>query len=140
MGAPTGPLGIIYRKTDYPQPGYDELQAPAVYPAYHVIAGLARAAGNKLVAAESSDPAKVECLACRVKGATLLWLANLTASTQDVIVSAGANSGLYAGVLDEHSYARAISEPLAFESEWTRLKTPRVKLAAYAVAWLCIND
>jgi hypothetical protein len=140
MGAPTGPLGIIYRKTDYPQPGYDELQVPAVYPAYHVIAGLSRAAGSKLVAAGSSDPAKVECLAYRTKAATLLWLANLTASTQDVSLQAGANSGLYAGLLDEHSYARAISDPLGFESAWTRLKTPRVKLPAYAVAWVCIND
>jgi hypothetical protein len=140
MGAPTGPLGIIYRKTDYAQPGYDELQGPAVYPAYHVIAGLTRAAGSKLVAADSSDPAKVECLAYRTKGATLLWLANLTASTQDVSLAAGTNSGLYAGVLDEHSSARAISDPLGFESAWTRLKTPRVKLNAYAVAWVCIND
>lgn len=140
MGAPTGPLGIIYRKTDYAQPGYDELQGPAVYPAYHVIAGLTRAAGMKLVVADASDPAKVGCLACRAKGATLVWLANLTATTQDVNLTASAGSGLYAGVLDEQSYAQAVTDPLAFEAAWTRLKTPRVKLSAYAVAWVCIND
>ncbi len=84
IGAPTGPLGIIYRKTDYAQPGYDGLPRPhAVYPAFHVVSGLTRGAGAKLVDAACSDPQKVQCLAYRAKaGGTTLWLANLTAQNQ----------------------------------------------------------
>ncbi len=47
MGAPTGPLGIIYRKADHKQPWYDQLSGPAVFPVYHVISGLTRGAGQK---------------------------------------------------------------------------------------------
>ncbi|HYL18389.1 MAG TPA: hypothetical protein VEV20_06895 [Burkholderiales bacterium] len=63
LAAPSGPLGIMYRKTDYSQPWYDGATGAAVYPVYHVISGLARGAGQKLVAADSSDTAKVKCLA-----------------------------------------------------------------------------
>ena len=62
LGAPTGPLGFIFRPTDYAQPWFDEADA-RVYPAYHAVSGLARARGARLVAATSSDPATVECLA-----------------------------------------------------------------------------
>ena len=95
VGAPTGPLGIIYRKDDYKQPYYDELSGPAVYPAFHVIAGLTRASGLKLVSATSSDDAAVRCLAYKTKGATLLWLANLTAQDQTVTLAHG-GSALFA--------------------------------------------
>jgi hypothetical protein len=84
IGAPTGPLGIIYRKADYAQPYYDGLAAPAVYPAFHVISGLTRGAGAKLVDAACSDDQKVQCLAYRAEGGTTLWLANLTAERQQV--------------------------------------------------------
>ena len=42
MAAPTGPLGVIYRRTDYAQPYFDELpakqSAAAVYSVYHLLA------------------------------------------------------------------------------------------------------
>jgi len=46
MGAPTGPLGIIYRKAEHRQPWYDQLSGFAVFPVYHVISGLTRGAGQ----------------------------------------------------------------------------------------------
>src|SRR5262245_54574976 len=51
LGAPTGPLGLIHRRGDGTAPYYDALDRSAVYPAYHVVAGLTRAAGAQLVAA-----------------------------------------------------------------------------------------
>ena len=39
----------IDRAADYPQPYFDSLDGPAVYPAFHVMAGLARGAGRHLV-------------------------------------------------------------------------------------------
>jgi hypothetical protein len=139
MGAPTGPLGIIYRKDDYKQPYYDELSGPAVYPAYHVVAGLTRAAGQKLVSATSSDDAAVRCLAYKVKGATLLWLANLTAQDQTVSL-AHAGSALFALTLDEASFEKATIDPRGFEASHKRLDTPKLKLTAYAMAVVCVND
>src|SRR5258708_31356065 len=95
MGGPTGPLGIIYRKSEHKQPWYDQLSGSAVFPVYHVISGLTRGAGQKLVPATSSDNQKVECLAYRGKGGTTLWLANLTAGEQKVQIARaqGALSG-----------------------------------------------
>src|SRR5215813_6605214 len=65
LGAPTGPAGMIYRRTDYPQPYFDDLKGPAVYPLYHVIAGLGRDLGHKLMAVKAGDPSKVAALAYR---------------------------------------------------------------------------
>ena len=120
IGAPTGPLGIIPRKADYQQPYYDQLSGTAVYPAFHVIAGLTRAAGLKLVSATSSDDATVRCLAYKTKGATLLWLANLTAQDQTVTL-AHEGGAMFAATLDETSFEKATTDPLAFEASYKSL-------------------
>jgi len=138
MGAPTGPLGIIYRMADHKQPWYDQLSGPAVFPVYHIIAGLTRGAGQKLVAATSSDNQKVECLAYRGKGGTTLWLANLTASEQKVRI-AGAKGALFGAMLDEESFVHATTNPHGFQKSWKAMKNA-VTLKPYAVAMLSIND
>ncbi|MFO1318149.1 MAG: hypothetical protein U1F52_00850 [Burkholderiales bacterium] len=139
LGAPTGPLGFIFRPTDYAQPWFDEADA-RVYPAYHAVSGLARARGARLVAATSSDPATVECLAVKVKGATLLWLANLTAGTQAVTLSGIDGRAVFAGVLDEGSFEAAVSTPLKFQVKSRAVPGGALPLKPYAVAWLCVND
>jgi len=140
MGAPTGPLGIIYRKTDYHQPYYDELARPTVYPAYHVISGLARGAGHKLVYAESSDSAKARCLAYRAEKGTTLWIANLTDQDQRIAVH-GAGGTMYGAMLDEHSFATATTDPRRFQATYSLVKDPsKLTLKAYAVAIIGIND
>ena len=139
LGAPTGPLGIIHRKTDYRQPYYDGLGRDAVYPAFHVVAGLTRAGGAKLVSATSSDDASVRCLAYRAKGATLLWLANVTAGDQAVsIVHPGRD--MFALVLDETSFGKATTDPRGFQNSRAALRDAKLRLSGYAVAALCIND
>ena len=138
MGAPTGPLGIIYRKTEDKQPWYDQLSGPAVFPVYHVIAGLTRGAGQKLVAATSSDNQKVECLAYRGKSGTTLWLANLTAEVQNVRIS-GAEGALFGSTLDEDSFAIATTDPRSFQKSWKAMNSA-VTLKPYAVAIVSIND
>ena len=141
LGAPTGPLGVIYRRTDYEQPYYDTLSAPAVYPAYHVIAGLARAAGQPLVSAQSSDAAKVQCLAIRGKAGTTLWAANLTSEPQVVSLSGLSGGPVFGAMLDEDSFHRATSDPIGFQSSYMPLKDDSsLTLKPYAVAILAIND
>ena len=79
LGAVTGPQGVIYRKATYAQPWFDGGKA-AVYPAYHVLAGLAAASGAKRLDAASSDASTVEAVASAHsrRHGTELWLANLT--------------------------------------------------------------
>lgn len=86
LGALTGPQGVIYRKQGHAQPWYDGAGA-AVYPAYHVLAGLGPASGNARLEAESSAPAAVAALAHRGRGGTQLWLANLTAEPRKVKIT-----------------------------------------------------
>jgi hypothetical protein len=138
MGAPTGPLGIIYRNAEHKQPWYDELSGPAVFPVYHVISGLTRGTGQKLVQVTSSDNQKVECLAYRGKGGTTLWLSNLTAAEQTVQI-AGAKGALFSLMLDEDSFVKATTDPRGFQKSWKPMK-PALTLKPYAVAILSIND
>jgi D-apionolactonase len=139
FGAPTGPLGLIHRRGELALPYYDALAGTAVYPAYHVVAGLARAARAPLVAALSSDAAGVRCLAYRAPGATLLWLANMTAQAQSVRVEhKGARP--FGIVLDESSFERATTEPAAFQADAHVLDLNKLVLEAYAVALVCIHD
>ncbi|CAN5131550.1 hypothetical protein BH11PSE9_BH11PSE9_38020 [soil metagenome] len=139
LGAPTGPLGLIHRRGESALPYYDALTGPSVYPAYHVIAGLTRAAGAELVAATSSSERSVCSLAYRAESATLLWIANLTANQQTVRVKhQGAKP--FGIVLDEASFEQATTEPAAFQAKVQPLDLQRLALGAYAVALVCIAD
>ncbi len=140
IGAPTGPLGIIYRKTDCAQPGYDELATPAVYPAFHVISGLTGGAGATLVDAACSSPQKVQSLAYRTKAsATTLWLANLTAQNQEVQIAGNAKGTMIGALLDEASFEQATTKPREFQKSWKTMGR-KISLAPYAVAILAIAD
>ncbi len=136
LGAATGPLGAVYRKTDYAQPYFDDLGKPSVYPLFHVLSGLTRATGEKLLTLESDDESKITGLAYRSKQGTTLWLANLTASTQSVALE-GIGSGATVGMLDERSFARATSDPAGFRKSGKRVSNlTSLSLGAYAVAFI----
>jgi hypothetical protein len=138
IGAPTGPLGIIYRKAEHKQPWYDQLSGSAVFPVYHVISGLARGAGQKLVDTDSSDATKVQCLAYQGRGGTTLWLANLTAENQSVKLS-GAKGAIFGTMLDENSFVAATTDPRSFQNNWKAMKNV-LTLKPYAIAVISIND
>ena len=140
LAAPTGPLGIIHRRTDYAQPWYDSRSGPAVYPVYHVISSLTRSTGSPLVAAESSDSATVVALASRGTKSTSIWLANLSADTQTVTLR-GSRGTVLGTILDEDSFGRATTNPEAFRSERRLIKDPaRLELNGYAVGMLELTE
>jgi hypothetical protein len=139
LGAPTGPLGIIYRKADYAQPWYDEVSGAAVYPAFHVLAGLSRAAGSKIVEAISSNEAAVRTVAYKARGGTLLWLANLTANDQKVAIQ-HRGSAMFGSLLDEGSFEKATTDPRGFQRSAKPLAQPALTLKPYAVGIVAIND
>ena len=138
VGAPTGPRGVIYRKTENEQPYFDSVSGPAVFPAFHVVTGLMNSVGQKLVDVSSSAPEKVRCFATRgTKGATL-WLANLTAENQKVNIAGG--KGAMAGtILDETSFQLATSKPGDFQKKWKAMPNS-LTLKPYAVAIISIED
>lgn len=138
MGAPTGPLGIIYRKADHKQPWYDQQSGPSVFPLFHVISGLTRGAGQRLVSVQSSDPAKVQCLAYQAKKGTTLWLANLTAESQSVKLT-GVRREMAGTMLDEDSFDQAATDPRAFQKSWKTMKNS-LALKPYAVAIVALAD
>jgi hypothetical protein len=139
MGAPTGPLGFIYRKDAHAQPYFDTLGGAAVFPGFHVMAGLTRSSGAKLVSVTSSDASRVACLACKTKGGTTLWLANLTAGEVSVKLS-GATGAMFATTLDQDSFAVATTQPRKFQAAYKALGRDTLKLKPYAVAIVSAND
>lgn len=132
MASPVGEFGIAYAPGPHAQPLYDEATpAPLVYPLYHVLAGVAKGAGNARVELLSGDTDRVRGLAWR-DGKTLhVWLANMT--VDDLVLDV---SGIPAGsavVLDEVSFAEAIGDPAFMQQRGTAFDRSLV-LPAYAVA------
>jgi hypothetical protein len=137
MAAPTGPAGIIYRRTDYPQPYFDDLKGPAVYPLYHVLAGLGRALGHKLMVVKSGDPSTIAGLAYRDTKGPVLWLANLTGNEQSVKIGGLGKAAMALHLLDEDSFQAATADPAWLEKPGKKLRSAgSVKLGPYAVARL----
>ena len=140
LGAPTGPLGFIYRKTDHEQPWYDSLEGGAVYPAFHVISGLANGSGSRLVDTEVSEPAAIRALAYRAAKGTTLWLAN-PSDEERTIKLEGVSGAVFGGFLDEASYVTATTDPAAFQASYEPIVGGRrLVMSPYAVAILSIND
>jgi hypothetical protein len=134
LGAATGPAGMIYRRSNHAQPYFDDVGAPAVYPLYHVIAGLAAAGGSRLLATRSAAPGKVAAIAYRDKAGPTLWLANLTGETQKARV-AGFAGGAVMHVLDQASFVAATGDPRFLRKGGKALKkVGALELAPYAVA------
>lgn len=133
LGAPTGPFGCIYRRTDFAQPYFDTLDGPAVYPSFHVLAGLARLSEAVLLSTEISDTKKIDALAVRSAGRTTLWLANLTAHEVAVRLPEGSVGGHIAS-LDAQAFEQSTTRPDFLDTVRRKLADGRVTLDAYAVA------
>src|SRR5207248_4071625 len=82
LSAPVGEYGIVHAPMPFAQPWFDE--AGGVFPVYHVIAGLAAAAGRQRLASVSSVGRDVAAVAYRGPRGTVLWLANLTGAEREV--------------------------------------------------------
>jgi hypothetical protein len=133
LGAVTGPQGVIYRKMAHPQPGFDGTGAK-VYPAYHVLAGLCPASGHQRRDTVVSAASTIAALAYQSGKGTELWLANLTASAQQVKV-AGLRGPAEIHHLSEQTFAPLTREPDFLRRPGARIKTlSGMELGPYAVA------
>jgi D-apionolactonase len=141
MGALAGPLGFIHRRaTELPQPYFDSLDGDPVYPAFHVTAGLARGAGQRLVEAQISEPGKAAALAWREGARTVIWLANLTAEPMTLRLSAMDDARAQASVLDASAFATAVGSLDALNSLRRPLEVSQLNLDAYAVARVEVDN
>ncbi|MBL8905744.1 MAG: hypothetical protein JNM20_03605, partial [Rhizobiales bacterium] len=132
IGSVIGPQGMIYRKADYAQPGFDGGKAE-VYPLYHVVAGLAGASGAKRVAATSADPSTIAAVAHRGKDGPVLWLANLTSEPKKAKVE-GFKGAASIQAVDLSNYGKALTDPkLLSKGAKTVKKLGTVELGPYAV-------
>ena len=135
VGATTGPLGFIHRRlSDHPQPNFNSLHGHAVYPAFHVLAGLTRGGGHHLIETKSSESRKAAALAWREDGRIVLWLANLTAEPQTIRIGGVEGARLQASVLDASGFERAIVSLDAMQKLTHPLEKAELNLDAYSAA------
>ena len=132
FGAPTGPFGHIYRRTDAAQPYFNALGQDAVYPSFHLMAGLTPLSGKPVLKTELSAAGAIDALAVRDGDKTVLWIANLTKDAQTVALPEGTRS---AAILDEAAFDRAAIDPMRSLRDLAEpISTPTLTLGAYAVA------
>jgi D-apionolactonase len=134
VGAPTGPFGHIYRRQDHAQPYFDEVGPQAVYPSFHVLAGLAPNSGARLVGTSLSKAGTVAALAFAAEGGATLWLANLTAAPATVDLAATTLDGARLVILDAGSFDAASTNPDFLGAAGQSLDGQSIALDAYAVA------
>ena len=135
LGAPSGALGMVYRKTGHLQPWFDDLEGPAVLPLYHIVSALAAAKGAAIRSVTSGDATRVLGLAYESDSGTLLWLANLSPETQAVTVSGIDGGTATIGRLDSGNFVEAVTDPAGFAAAPGQPGDPgRLELAPFAVA------
>jgi hypothetical protein len=132
LSAPVGAFGICYRKMDYAQPWYDDSRAP-LYPAFHVVAGLAPVSGAPVLATTSSAPRDIQALAYRHDGSTVLWLANLVSEAREVGLAGLAGTSGSLRTLDQATFEACAGDPGGFAGTARTTPLDRLVLAPYAV-------
>jgi hypothetical protein len=132
LSSPVGAFGIVYRKTGVPQPWF-EARGQGVFAIYHVIRGLAQAAGAPRLETRSSQPGAVQALAWRDGRSTVLWLANLTAEAQAVTVEGLAAGSAKMACLDLDRFVAATAGPDGLATEPVEGSAERQELGSYAV-------
>jgi hypothetical protein len=135
LSAPVGAFGVAYARSDFPQPWFDERGA-GVYPLYHVLRGIAQAAGKPRLEVTSSHPGAVQALAWRDDGGPVLWLANLTGHEQRISIAGGPSAEASVARLDLERFVTATSGPDGLARTATSGPVGALALGAYAVARL----
>jgi hypothetical protein len=141
FGATTGPLGLIHhRSANRPDPYFDSLDGPAVYPAFLVRAGLARGFGHHLIETKSSEPRKAAALAWREGARSVLWLANLTAEPMTIRLDGVNERQLQASALDSSAFEKAVASLDWLGAYKHPLEATELKLDAYVVARVEVDN
>jgi hypothetical protein len=135
FGAPTGPSGVVASRTDFAKPYFDTLAGLAVYPAYHVVAGLAPAAGCRVREIGLLREGSLAALAWETNSGCEIWIANLTGNVQSLSLTGADFRQGRGAVLDEDNFTEAATEPNLLRTAARVLRpTDPLTLKAYSVA------
>ncbi|MBL8598957.1 MAG: hypothetical protein JNL14_14575 [Devosia sp.] len=138
VASPVGEFGIAYRKLPNEQPWFDRAKGAKVYPVYHVIRGLAAAAGAKRVESQSSDTERVRAVAWRRGRATCVWFANLRDMPVQVRLPDLPKGEASLMMLDEETFEAAARDAL-FCDTGAPFNGSEIDLRPFAVARLQIR-
>ena len=128
-----GEFSIAHGPLPHAQPWFDELGHPAVLPLYHVIAGIAQAAGMTMIDSTSSEPRRIASIAHRLPaGGLRLWLANLRDGSQRVALPRLAGDARLAR-LDHSGFEAAALDPAFLDKHSESLTTDDIEIGAYGV-------
>ena len=133
LSAPLGAFGVLYARTDFPQPWFDERGA-GVYPVYHVLRGMAAAAGSLQLTTNVSNGSAVQAIAHRREAGVVLWLANLTRDPQRVRVTGLPAAHGRITRLDLASFETAVAGPDRWAATAEECAADALELGPYAVA------
>lgn len=81
LHAPTGEYGVFNYHEKWPRPGFDDTEKQ-VFPVYHVLRGLTRAASLPQLQTNSSNSREVEAFSYEDDGKQIVWVSNLTNKPQ----------------------------------------------------------
>jgi len=127
-----GAAGIVHCRLPNAQPWFDDLDHASVYPAFHVVSAMAKAAGRACVEAASSDRTRIAALAFgEAAGGTSLWLANLRDAPQSVVLPGVADARI--ARLDESTFEAAATDPAFLQSNETALASNEIEIGAHGV-------
>lgn len=134
MSAPTGEFGVIYHPMEFPQAWFDDVGG--VFPAYHVLAGAAQAAGSDRLTTAINNPETVQAYAWQRGSKITLWLANLTSHEQAVLIEGLTNGQGRLRMLDETSFELCAGGMEGFNKTAQDANSGQIILAPYAIASL----
>ena len=126
LGGAVGAFGVM-------QPG-----GAGLFPVFHVLRGLAALAGRPLLSVRLSQPTRVQALAVAGPPETQVWLANLTAEPQDVVLDRQLHEARVA-MLDEKLFVAASHDVTALETAERPHAGDRVALSPFAVVRLRVT-
>lgn len=133
LSSPAGPFGIAWRPMGWNQPWFDERPGTnAVFPVYHVIAGIASRTGAIARLVDCSDPTAVAAIAFDGCDGTEVWLANLTPEPR-VVDLQGLGSAAVIERLDSETFGSCCSGPDGLSATAAESGLSGIALNAYAV-------
>lgn len=135
LHAPTGEFGIFNTRQEWPQPGFDD-SGRKVFPAFHVIAGIAAASGLVQCKTQSSNSRDVEALAYLSEGEQHLWITNLTGKDQHIEIRGLDQSEAEITAISIQTWDHCTQDVNGFEKTSRRIALPILELGPYSVVKL----
>ncbi|MEZ0168773.1 hypothetical protein [Microvirga sp. TS319] len=132
LGGLVGAFGAVHARRSWTQPFFDA--QPGLYPVFHILRGLARLGGRAMIATEISAPSLVQGFAAQSDSGWELWLANLTAERQRVMIEG--NGSIQGASLAAEDFEAAALDP-GFLDRMARMDS--VELEPFAIARLALQ-